>query len=228
MDAAAADWLIVGTAGGRRHVVDRDAAGITVERQETLDLTRRHHSVRLDGVRVEPGRTLETTMDELWPVHARICVTLSAELVGIAQRTMEMAVSYAKERQQFGRPIGAYQAVSHRCAQMLLETESARSATYYAAWTGDAEPETLPMAASMAKAYASEAGFRVAASSLQVHGGIGFTWEHDLHLLLRRARADAAAFGDARWHRDRVARLILEEGRDAAPEPSRAPAPAVA
>jgi alkylation response protein AidB-like acyl-CoA dehydrogenase len=129
-------------------------------------------------------------------------------------------VEYAKERQQFGRPIGAYQAVSHTCAEMLLRTENARSATYYAAWTADAEPETLPLAAAMAKASASDAGFRVAASSLQVHGGIGFTWEHDLHLWLKRARADAATWGDANWHRERVAELVL----DAAPVAAAAPA----
>jgi alkylation response protein AidB-like acyl-CoA dehydrogenase len=149
-------------------------------------------------------------MADLWPIHARICVTVAAELVGIAQRTMDMAVSYAKERQQFGRPIGAYQAVSHRCAEMLLETENARSATYAAAWAADAEPEGLLLAASIAKAAASDAGWRVAGASLQVHGGIGFTWEHDLHLWLKRARVDAAAFGDAHWHRERVASLLID------------------
>ena len=116
-------------------------------------------------------------------------------------------MEYARDRKQFGRPIGAYQAVSHRCAQMLLETEGARSASYYAAWAADAEPETLPLAASMAKAYASDAGWRVCASSLQVHGGIGFTWEHDLHFFLKRAKADALLFGSAREHRERVAEL---------------------
>ena len=111
---------------------------------------------------------------------------------------MEMAVEYAKERKQFGRPIGAYQAVSHRCAQMLLDIEEARSLTYYAAWAADAEPESLPLAASMAKARASDAGWRVTAAALQVHGGIGFTWEHDLHFLLKRARVDARAARHAR------------------------------
>jgi alkylation response protein AidB-like acyl-CoA dehydrogenase len=127
---------------------------------------------------------------------------------------MEMAVSYAGEREQFGRPIGSYQAVSHRCAQMLLETENSRSATYYAAWAADAEPDELPLAASMAKAYASDSGWRVADASLQVHGGIGFTWEHDLHLWLKRARADAAILGDAHWHRERVADLVLARARE--------------
>ena len=120
-----------------------------------------------------------------------------------------MAVAYAKDRQQFGRPIGAYQAVSHRCAQMLLETENSRSAVYGAAWAADAEPESLPLAASMAKAYASDAGWRVPDASIQVHGGIGFTWEHDLHFFLKRGRANAAIFGDAKWHRERVADAVL-------------------
>jgi alkylation response protein AidB-like acyl-CoA dehydrogenase len=120
-----------------------------------------------------------------------------------------MAVEYAKERQQFGRPIGAYQAVSHRCAQMLLETENSRSAVYGAAWAADAEPESLPLAASMAKAYAGDAGWRVPDASIQVHGGIGFTWEHDLHFFLKRGRANAASFGDAKWHREQVAAAVL-------------------
>jgi alkylation response protein AidB-like acyl-CoA dehydrogenase len=120
---------------------------------------------------------------------------------------MEMAVEYAKERKQFDRPIGAYQAVSHRCAQMLLETEGARSVTYYAAWALDHEPESAALASAMAKAYASDAGWRVCASSLQVHGGIGFTWEHDLHFFLKRARANAATLGESRAHRERVAEL---------------------
>jgi alkylation response protein AidB-like acyl-CoA dehydrogenase len=120
---------------------------------------------------------------------------------------MEMAVDYARDRKQFDRPIGSYQAVSHRCAQMLLEVESSRSAAYYAAWCADAEPETLGQAASMAKAYASDAAWRVCTSSLQVHGGIGFTWEHDLHFFLKRAKANGLLFGSAAEHRERVAEL---------------------
>jgi alkylation response protein AidB-like acyl-CoA dehydrogenase len=138
----------------------------------------------------------------------RVMVTVAAELTGVAQRAMEMAVEYAKEREQFGRPIGSYQAVSHRCAQMLLDTEEARSLTYYAAWTADAEPESLPLAASMAKGRASEAAWKVTASALQVLGGIGFTWEHDLHFLLKRARVTGELMGSARQHRERVADLV--------------------
>ena len=148
---------------------------------------------------------------------APIATALSAELVGVAQRCMEMAVEYAKERQQFGRPIGAYQGVSHRCAQMLMEVESSRSITLYAAWASDHEPESQDLASSMAKAYASDAGWRVTASALQVLGGIGFTWEHDLHFFLKRAKVDGSLFGTAAEHRERVAELAGL---------SRAPAPA--
>ena len=134
-------------------------------------------------------------------------VAMSAELVGLAQRAMNLAVDYAKERQQFGRPIGAYQAVSHRCAGMLYDTEEARSLTYYAAWCAGAEPQSLPLAAHMAKARASDAAWRVTNDALQVLGGIGFTWEHDLHFLLKRAKVGSELLGDARMHREQVASL---------------------
>jgi alkylation response protein AidB-like acyl-CoA dehydrogenase len=209
MDAEAADFLLVATSDGRRHIVDADQSGVSLTPEPSIDPTRRFYSVRFDGVEVPAERTLPAEREDYFGVLQSVCVAISAELTGIAQRTMEMAVEYAKERQQFGRPIGSYQAVSHRCAQMLLETEGARSATYYAAWAADASPEDLPLAASMAKAYASDAGWRVANASLQVHGGIGFTWEHDLHLWLKRAKVDAAAFGDAHWHREQVAEAIL-------------------
>jgi alkylation response protein AidB-like acyl-CoA dehydrogenase len=211
MDAASADFFVVATADGRRHLVERGAEGITVTPEPSIDLTRRLHAVRFDGVRVPAENTMPAEEADYYPVFFRLCVALAAESTGIAQRTMEMAVEYAKDRQQFGRPIGSYQAVSHRCAQMLLETENARSAVYGAAWAADAEPESLPLAASMAKAYASDAGWRVPNASIQVHGGIGFTWEHDLHFFLKRGKANAAMFGDARWHRDRVAGAILAE-----------------
>ncbi len=209
MDAAAADFFLVATADGRRHVVERDAAGVSIAAATSIDLTRRLYAVRFDGVRVAPENSLPAEESEYYPVFFRLCVALAAESTGIAQRTMEMAVEYAKDRQQFGRPIGSYQAVSHRCAQMLLETENARSAVYGAAWAADAEPESLPTAASMAKAYASDAGWRVPDASIQVHGGIGFTWEHDLHFFLKRGKANASMFGDAKWHRERVADAVL-------------------
>jgi alkylation response protein AidB-like acyl-CoA dehydrogenase len=137
----------------------------------------------------------------------RLAVAIAAELTGIAQRAMEMAVEYARERQQFGRPIGSYQAVSHRCAAMLLAAEESRSLTYYAAWTADAEPESLPLAAAMAAARSADAGWQVPASALQVFGGIGFTWEHDLQFWLKRGRVAGRMLGNPRDHRERVAEL---------------------
>jgi len=219
LDAARADFFIVGATGDRRFIVERDAAGVAVIPTETIDGTRKQYAVRLDGVKVDEDAafSLEDTLES---VRVRVFTAVAAELAGIAQRTLEMAVDYAKERKQFGRPIGAYQAVSHRCAQMLLETESSRSAVYYAAWAADNEPETAPLAASMAKAYASDAGMRVTGASLQVHGGIGFTWEHDLHLFLKRASSDAVMFGDSRWHRERVARMVIDGQRAAAAPPA--------
>ena len=176
---------------------------VQVEPLDTIDSTRRFSKVTPGGAGEELTGGRGSAADAIAP----IAVAIAAELVGISQRAMEMAVEYAKDRQQFGRPIGAYQAVSHRCAQMLLETEGARSAALYAAWTADHEPESLQLAASMAKAYASDCGWRVTASALQVHGGIGFTWEHDLHFFLKRAKADGHLFGSAREHRERVAEL---------------------
>ena len=137
----------------------------------------------------------------------RLAVAIAGELTGIAQRTLEMATDYAREREQFGRPIGAYQAVSHRIAGMLLATEESRSLTYYASWTADAEPESLPRAAAMAGARAADAGWEVPASALQVLGGIGFTWEHDLQFWLKRGRVAGRMLGSPRDHRERVAEL---------------------
>jgi len=218
-DAATADFFVVGATGDRRFIVDRDAAGVSVTPTETIDATRKQYAVRLDGVKV--GEDAAFGGDgAMAPGRVRAFTAVAAELTGVAQRAMEMAVEYAKERKQFGRPIGSYQAVSHRCAQMLLETEAARSAVYYAAWASDNEPETAPLAASMAKAYASDAGVRVTNASLQVHGGIGFTWEHDLHLYLKRATSDASMFGDARWHREQVAQMVVDRPGVTAAEPA--------
>jgi alkylation response protein AidB-like acyl-CoA dehydrogenase len=208
-DAAGADFLLVATGDGRRHLVDSAASGVTITEEPSIDQTRRLSSVRFENVEVGPEATLPGHGADFEPVFELSCVALAAESTGVAQRALEMAVEYAKDRQQFGRPIGSYQAVSHRCAQMLLETENARSAVYGAAWAADAEPESLPRAAASAKAYASDAGWRVPDASIQVHGGIGFTWEHDLHFFLKRGRANAALYGDARWHRERVAAAIF-------------------
>ena len=217
IDAGTADFFAVATSDGRRHLVPSDADGVTVTPEASIDPTRRLGSVRLEGVRVAPKDSLAGDDGEAWPVFHRVCVALAAESTGLAQRTLEMSVDYAKERQQFGRPVGSYQAVSHRCAQMLLETENSRSAVYGAAWAADADPESLPLAASMAKAYASDAGWRVPDAAIQVHGGIGFTWEHDLHFFLKRGKANAALFGDAKWHRERVADLVLTVAAEPVP-----------
>jgi alkylation response protein AidB-like acyl-CoA dehydrogenase len=158
------------------------------------------------------GRALDVSPENVARVRDAVAAAYAAESVGAAQRAMEMAVEYAKDRKQFDRPIGAYQAVSHRCAQMLLEVEGARSVTYYAGWALDHEPGSAPLAVAVAKAYASDAGVRVPASSLQVHGGIGFTWEHDLHFFLKRGKANAHTLGDARTHRALVADLVVGEG----------------
>jgi alkylation response protein AidB-like acyl-CoA dehydrogenase len=195
-DAEGAELIVLLDRDGGRLV---EAGEAEVEAVKTIDATRRFARVRAAGGEPLPGDAAGA-LD-------RIATALAAELTGVAQRGMEMAVEYARDRKQFGRPIGAYQAVAHRCAQMLLETEGARSASYYAAWAADAEPESLPVAASMAKAYASDAAWRVTASSLQVHGGIGFTWEHDLHFFLKRAKAGGLLYGSAGEHRERVAEL---------------------
>jgi len=198
-DADSAEVIVLISPDGSTSVVE--AASAEIEPFETMDRTRRFARVRADGGEPLGGDQLAAA--------DRIVTALSAETVGVAQKAMEMAVEYARDRKQFGRPIGSYQAVSHRCAQMLLEVEGSRSGAYYAAWCADSEPDSLPAAASMAKAYSSDAGWRVCGSSLQVHGGIGFTWEHDLHFLLKRAKTNAILFGSAREHRERVAGLSL-------------------
>jgi alkylation response protein AidB-like acyl-CoA dehydrogenase len=204
-DAASADVLILSGADGRHFLVDAQGESIQITPEKALDPTRKLYRVTVTDA---PAAELTAASgDAIAHAYATIVTALAAENVGAAQRALEMAIAYAKDRKQFGRPIGSYQAVSHRCAQMLLEVEGARSLTYWAGWALDHDPETALRAASMAKAYASDAGYRVTASALQVHGGIGFTWEHDLHFFLKRARANGHAFGDARWHRNRVAEL---------------------
>jgi alkylation response protein AidB-like acyl-CoA dehydrogenase len=202
-DAAGADVIVVTAAGGRMFAVE-DA---TAEPADSLDTTRPLFTVRLDDT---PAVELTAEHDALSRAWHAIATAAAAESVGVAARALEMAVAYAKERKQFGRAIGSYQAVSHACAQMLLEVEGARAVTYWAAWALDHDPEAAPAAAACAKAYASDAGALVTRAALQVHGGIGFTWEHDLHYLLKRAEANAHAWGDARWQREQVAASLLD------------------
>ncbi len=172
-----------------------DPSEVELSDLDLIDSTRTYAKASASGGDPYPGDPTQAV--------CRGFVAIAAELVGIAQRAMEMAVEYAKEREQFGRPIGAYQAVSHRCADMLWDVEEARSLTYYAAWCADAEPESLPYAAHMAKARASDSAWAVTSSTLQVLGGIGFTWEHDLQFLLKRAKVDGELLGSAGYHRER-------------------------
>jgi alkylation response protein AidB-like acyl-CoA dehydrogenase len=195
-DADGAAVIMLDPMSSPRLVEGSDA---TIEAVELIDATRAYARVTAEG-----GDALD---DDSPAGFQRGAVALAAELVGVAQRALDLAVDYAKERQQFGRPIGAYQAVSHRCAGMLYDTEEARSLTYYAAWCAEAEPESLPLASHMAKARASEAAWSVTNNALQVLGGIGFTWEHDLHFLLKRAKVGSELLGDARMHREQVATL---------------------
>jgi alkylation response protein AidB-like acyl-CoA dehydrogenase len=188
--------------------VRADTDGVHRERLDGIDLTRRIAEVRFDGAighaLGEPGTAADTVRD----IGLNAAMLLAAELVGVAQRTLDMAVRYASERVQFGRPIGGFQAVKHICADMLLDVEQARSASMYATWAAATGSEDRPTAAAIAKAFCAEAAFRCALANIQVHGGIGFTYEHDAHLYYRRAKADELLFGSPSVHRDRIARAL--------------------
>ena len=179
-------------------LLDGDQARLVAEPETealvTIDPTRRFGRVRGDGEPLESGAA------------ARVHAALAAELVGVCQRALDMTLEYVKDRKQFGVPVGSFQAVSHRCAQMLLHTESMRSAAYFAAWAADADPERLPEAAALAAAAAVTGGREVTASAIQAHGGIGFTWEADVHWLYKRAQLDTALLGSASRHRAALAR----------------------
>jgi len=149
----------------------------------------------------QAGRLLEGLL-------RRGAVGAAAEMLGAARRCLDMAVGYAKVREQFGQPIGSFQAIRHKCAEMLLEVENSHSAVYYAAWALDAGAEDGPLAASVAKAYVGDAARRVCGEAIQVHGGIGFTWEYDLHLYFKRAKALEAMYGDAEYHRELIVRHV--------------------
>ena len=164
----------------------------------TIDSTRRYATVTGDG---EPLGA---------HAAARIHAAIAAEVVGISQRALDMTLEYVKERKQFGVPVGSFQAVSHRCAQMLLHTESARSTAYYAAWAADADPDLLAEGSALAAAAAADGGREVTASAIQAHGGIGFTWEADVHWLYKRAQLDTAMLGGARRHREALARSAAD------------------
>jgi alkylation response protein AidB-like acyl-CoA dehydrogenase len=164
----------------------------------TIDSTRRYATLTGDG---EPLGA---------HAAARIHAAIAAEVVGISQRALDMTLEYVKDRKQFGVPVGSFQAVSHRCAQMLLHTESARSTAYYAAWAADADPDRLAEGSALAAAAAADGGREVTASAIQAHGGIGFTWEADVHWLYKRAQLDTAMLGGARRHREALARSAAD------------------
>jgi alkylation response protein AidB-like acyl-CoA dehydrogenase len=219
-DAHLADILVVAARtrdgstmadGVSLFLVPKDAPGLGIALMPSIDETRKLCEVRLNNVAV-PEAALLGELHRGWPALTRVydeaAVALAAEMCGGAQRVLEMTVEYAKLRETFGKPIGSYQGVKHKCADMLVEVENAKSLTYYAAWALDENQPDAPLAVAMAKAYASDASRKVANAGIQLHGGIGMTWEHDLHLYMKRAKASEVAFGDAAWHRERVAGLL--------------------
>ena len=220
LDAHVADVIVVAarTREGKRpeeglnlFLVPKGAKGLEVKLLPTMDQTRKLCEVTFHDVTVGADALLGAK-DQAWGPLSRVLdratVALCAEMCGGAQRVLDMTTDYAKIRVAFGKPIGSYQGVKHRAADMLVEVENAKSLTYYAAWAMDENVPEAPLAASMAKAYVSDAYRRTAGAGIQLHGGIGFTWEHDLHLYFKRAKSSEFTFGDASYHRERVAQLI--------------------
>jgi alkylation response protein AidB-like acyl-CoA dehydrogenase len=211
LDGHIADLILVGArteAGVAVFAVDRGAAGLETAALPTMDQTRKQARVTFSST---PARLIGTD-GEGWAAISKMLdlavVALAAEQVGGAQKVLDMAVEYAKVRVQFGRPIGSFQAIKHKCADMLLEVESAKSAAYYAGWAAAEDNDELPVVASLAKSYCSEAYFHAAAENIQIHGGIGFTWEHPAHLYFKRAKSSELLFGDPTYHRELLAQRI--------------------
>ena len=211
LDGHTASLILVAArtaAGISLFAVDGEASGLTRTALATMDQTRKQAKLEFEGVAGrligedgDAGPVLQKTLD-------LAAVALAAEQVGGAQRVLEMSVEYAKTRIQFGRPIGSFQAIKHKCADMLLEVESAKSAAYYAGWAAAEDNDELPVTACLAKAYCSEAYFHAAAENIQIHGGIGFTWEHDAHLYFKRAKSSELILGDPAYHRELLAQRI--------------------
>src|SRR6202040_704165 len=202
--------LVAARKGGQVNLfaVQGDSPGLTRTPLSTMDQTRKQARLELDGV---PARQIGGDGRGWAPLAKTLdlaAVALAAEQVGGAQKVLEMAVEYAKVRVQFGRPIGSFQAIKHKCADMLLEVESAKSAAYYALWAAAELNEELPVVASLAKAYCSDAYFHATAENIQIHGGIGFTWEHPAHLYFKRAKSSELLFGDPTYHRELLAQRI--------------------
>ncbi|WP_117000117.1 acyl-CoA dehydrogenase family protein [Desertimonas flava] len=211
LDGHTANLIIVAAktaAGVSLFAVDGDAAGLTRTALSTMDQTRKQAKLTFADT---PAKLIGTDgggWDVLKQVLDLVAVGLAAEQVGGAQKVLEMAVEYAKVRVQFGRPIGSFQAIKHKCADMLLEVESAKSAAYYGLWCAAELNDELPSVASLAKAYCSEAYFHATAENIQIHGGIGFTWEHPAHLYFKRAKSSELLFGDPTYHRELLAQRI--------------------
>ena len=197
VDGAGADVMVLLEDDGARLL---EGGRAEVEPLVAIDPTRRFATVRGEG----EGEALGADAAD------RVRTAIAAEVVGVCQRALEMTLDYVKERKQFGVPVGSFQAVSHRCAQMLLYTESARSAAYYAAWAADAEPARLGEAAALAAAAGATGAREVAASAIQAHGGIGFTWEADVHWLYKRGEVDRALLGGAKRHHAALARAAAQ------------------
>jgi len=219
-DAHLADILVVAARtrdgstmedGVSLFLVPKDTPGLTVRLMPTIDETRKLCEVWLDNVAL-PGAALLGERHQGWAPLSRVVmratVALCPEMCGSAQQVLDMTVEYAKLRVAFGKPIGSYQGVKHQAADMLVAIENAKSLTYYAAWACDEAQPDAALAVSMAKAAASDMARKIAGAGIQLHGGIGMTWEHDLQLYFKRAKASEVAFGDATWHRERVARLF--------------------
>jgi len=219
IDGHSADLLVVaarhgdsrGTEGISLFVLTANTPGVERRLLPTMDQTRKQAEIAFHDVRV-PAAALLGGDGEAWPILCRTldlaAVALAAEQLGGAQRCLDMSVDYAKQRVQFGRPIGSFQAIKHKCADMLLRVESARSASYYAGWAASVNDPELPALASLAKAYCSDAYFHCAAEAIQIHGGVGFSWEHDVHLYFKRAKSSETLLGDATYHRELVAQRI--------------------
>ncbi len=216
-DGLSADALIVPALVGGAHtlfLVQTNTPGLSMGAIAYTDRTRCMASARFDRVEVSADAVLGT-VGQGWPLLERILdrakIALSAEMCGGMSRTLEISVEYAKTREQFGSPIGKFQAIQHKCADMLVALESARSATYYGAWAIDNDEPDAHRSACLAKAYCSDAYSRVTTESIQIHGGFGFTWEADCHLYYKRAKASALAFGDAAYNREEAVRELLDQ-----------------
>jgi alkylation response protein AidB-like acyl-CoA dehydrogenase len=212
--AAAADWLLVtaavpagsGERGRRLALVSRSA--VAVEPRRTLDETRRWYDVVLDGVRVPAADVVAADAAQVQWLTDAAAVLSAADSLGTGERLLEMTVGYVKVREQFGRPLGSFQSVKHKVADMLTTLKGARAATYYAAMALDAGVTDATVAASVAKAFTAEGVAALAGEALQAHGGIGFTWEHDLHLYLRRAKVNEMLYGAPGEHYERIVTLL--------------------